>query len=108
MLKREVIDQGKKFEQIAREMLPLIEKMEEVLLKHGVLDMAGVSIHAQDGYFTFDTHESGWDMTRIDSESPVKLRYNFSEEILPNDEESDSEPSLQERVTGNSKKGGTI
>lgn len=108
MLKREVIDQGKKFEQIAREMLPLIEKMEEVLLKHGVSDMAGVSIHAQDGYFTFDTHESGWDMTRIDSESPVKLRYNFSEEILPIGKESDGDLSLQVRVGRSSEKGGTI
>lgn len=77
-------------------MLPLIEKMGKVLLKHEVSDMAGLSIHAQDGYFTFNTHESEWEMARIDSESPVKLRYNFTEELLKEDEE----PTLGERTGG--------
>lgn len=85
MLSKEVIEQGKRFEQISREVLPFIKGMEGVLLRHGVSKIASLAMDAKDGYFTFYTHESEWEMTKRDNGNPIKLNYSFSEELLLED-----------------------
>lgn len=85
MLSKEAIEQGKRFEQISREVLPFIKGLENVLLSYGVSKMASLTMDVKDGYFTFYTHESEWEMTKSDNGKPVKIRYSFSEELLLED-----------------------
>jgi hypothetical protein len=85
MLSKEVIEQGKRFEQISREVLPFIKGMENVLLKYGVSKIACLTMDVKDGYFTFYTHESKWEMSKSDSGNPIKLKHNFSEDLLVED-----------------------
>lgn len=85
MLSKEVIDQGKRFEQLSREVLPFIKGMEDVLLRHGVSKIASLNMDVKYGYFTFSTHESEWEMTKSDKGNPVKIKYSFSEELILED-----------------------
>lgn len=81
ILVQKVNEQGTRFEQIAREVLPLALQFEEILEKHKVSRIASLVADAETGYFAFSTHESKWEMSRSDRKSPAKLRYSFSKEV---------------------------
>ena len=90
MLEPIIIEQGERFKSMCTELLPLIVKVEDVLKKHNVEKMASLTLDVKDGYMSFGTHESKWDMSRSDSEHPVKIRYEFMEELDLKSVESDS------------------
>lgn len=73
------------FKGLCINVLPLIGKIIESARKSGVEGMVGISV-ATDGYFSFDVHNSCWKMARIDNDSPVKIKYEHSEEIRISEE----------------------
>lgn len=81
MLNQEVIAQGEEFKEMAKDALPLIIQLEEVLKKHGVSNMASLTTDVSTGYFTFSTYESDWEMLRTNNEYPVKIEYSSSEAL---------------------------
>ncbi len=64
---------------------PPIGEIIESARKSGVEGMIGISV-ATDGYFSFDVHNSSWKMARLDNDSPVKIKYEHSEEIQVSEE----------------------
>lgn len=68
------------FRKLSLEVLPLANKLREVLKEHGVQDLAILTL-SSDGYMTFHTHETEWEMVRAGNEKAVRIRYEFSEEI---------------------------
>lgn len=94
MLDQKVIEQGERFKGMSKEILPLINQIEEVLKKYEVSDLASLTVDAKTGYFTFSTHESDWEMSRSDNECPVRLRYSFSEEIDLEETKEKQEPVI--------------
>ena len=73
MLNQEVIAQGEEFKEMAKDALPLIIQLEEVLKKHGVSNMASLTTDVSTG--------SDWEMLRTNNEYPVKIEYSFSEAL---------------------------
>lgn len=69
-----------KFKALAADMLPVIERMNAVLEKHGVEKLASVTM-STDGYFSFYTHETAWEMIRVSGSDTAKITYSFSEDI---------------------------
>lgn len=68
------------FRKLSLEVLPLANKLQEVLKEHGVQDLASLTL-GHDGYMTFHTHETEWEMVRVGNQKAVRIRYEFSEEI---------------------------
>lgn len=60
--------------------LPLIGEIIENAKKSGVDGMVGLTV-ATDGYISFDIHNSRWKMGRLNSESPAKIEYQYSEVV---------------------------
>lgn len=60
--------------------LPLIEGIIGNVKKSGVEGMVGLSMDAK-GYFSFYIHDSSWTMAKMDSESPAKIEYRYSEVV---------------------------
>lgn len=81
MVDEKILEHGEKFKGMCKEVLPLIVQIEGVLKKHGEENMVNLTADVKTGYFTFSTHGSEWEMIRVNKESPVKIRCNFSEEI---------------------------
>ncbi len=79
MLKKEAIVQGEKFKQLAIDVFPLVSQIEDVLRKHDVHDMASLTVDVTTGYFTFSTHANQWEMTKVNNEYPVNLKYKYCE-----------------------------
>lgn len=68
------------FRKLSLEVLPLANKLQEVLKENGVQDLASLTL-SPDGYMAFHTHETEWEMVRVRNEKAVRIRYEFSEEI---------------------------
>lgn len=81
MLNQEVITQGERFKELAKDILPLVNQIEDVLKKHGVTVMASMTADTTTGYLSFCTHANQWEMVRANNECPVRIRYDFSEEL---------------------------
>lgn len=81
MIDQKVIAQGEKFKEMAKDALQLIIQLEEVLKKHGVTAIASMTADTTTGYLSFSTHANQWEMVRANNECPVRLRYDFSEEL---------------------------
>ena len=79
MLKQEVIAQGEEFKELAKDILPLVNQIEDVLKKHGVNTMAIMTAYVTSGYLTFNTHANNWKMIRVNNEYPVNIQYEYSE-----------------------------
>ena len=79
MLNQNVIEQGERFKEMSKEVLPLIIQLEEVLKKHGVSDMASLTTDVTNGYLYFYLHENEWEIVRSKYECPVNLLYAYSE-----------------------------
>ncbi len=103
MINQKVIEQGERFRGMAKEALPLIVQLEEVLKKHGVSAIASLTADVTTGYFSFSTHENEWEMTRSNNEYPVKLRYSYSE-VFDLENKNPAEPTLRERIYGKEEK----
>ena len=68
------------FKDLCTEVLPAIGNIEQILKREGVND--GVSIRVgTDGYLSMDIYNSRWRMARYQSDGPVKISYEYSEEI---------------------------
>lgn len=68
------------FKKLSQEVLPLVNKLTGILADNGINGLASISL-SKDGYFSFSTHEMEWEMTRIDSSEPARIRYEFREEV---------------------------
>lgn len=68
------------FRKLSMEVLPLANKLQEILKGHGVQDLASLTL-STDGYMTFHIHETKWEMVRARNDKAVRIRYEFSEEI---------------------------
>lgn len=79
MLKQEVIAQGEEFKELAKDILPLVTQIEDVLKKHGVTAIASITANVATGYFSFSTRANSWEMVRVNNEYPVNLRHEYSE-----------------------------
>lgn len=79
MINQKVIEQGEEFKEISKDLLPLINQLEEVLKKHKVSAIASLTVDVTIGYFSFSTHANKWEMIRVNNEYPVNLRYEHSE-----------------------------
>ena len=60
--------------------LPLIGEIIDSAKKSGVDGMVGLTVDTN-GYISFDVHNSRWGMKRLDSDSPAKIEYRFSEVV---------------------------
>ena len=100
MLNQKVIEQGERFRGMAKEVLPLIIQLEEVLKKHGVSAISNLTADVTTGYFSFSTHENKWEVMRLNNEHPVNLRYAYSEVFDLEKENRPAEPTLRERIYG--------
>ena len=60
--------------------LPLIGEIIDSAKKSGVDGMVGLTVDTN-GYISFDVHNSRWGMKRLDSDSPAKIKYRFSEVV---------------------------
>lgn len=58
--------------------LPLIDKIIGSAKEGGVDGMVGITVDTN-GYVSFDVHNSRWKMGRLDSGSPAKIEYQYSE-----------------------------
>lgn len=92
MLKQEVIAQGEEFKELAKDILPLVNQIEDVLKKHGVTAIASVTADVSTGYFSFSTHANRWEMLRVNNEYPVNLRHEYSE-VFALEEKTESRES---------------
>lgn len=79
MIDQKVIAQGEEFKEMAKDALPLIIQLEEVLKKHGVSNIASLTADVTTGYFSFSTYANEWEILRVNNEYPVNLRHSFSE-----------------------------
>lgn len=79
MLKQEVIAQGEEFKELAKDILPLVNQIEDVLKRHGVTTMANMTADVTTGYLAFNTHANNWKMIRVNNEYPVNIQYEYSE-----------------------------
>lgn len=70
----------KEFKNLCTKVLPKIGSIKQVLAEAGVTDGATIFI-GRDGYMTFDVHGSNWSMARYENDGPVKINYEYSEEI---------------------------
>lgn len=100
MINQKVIEQGEKFREMSKEILSLVIQLEEVLKKHGVSDMAGLTTDVTTGYFSFSTHGNKWEMTRTNNEYPVQLRYAYSEVFNLEEKKDPAEPTMKVRIYG--------
>lgn len=73
-------EEKEKFKALAVDILPAIEQMNAVLKKHGVEKLASVTTKT-DGYFSFYTHETAWEMSRVSGSDTAKITYSYSEDI---------------------------
>lgn len=68
------------FKDLCTEILPVIGNIEQILKREGVTD--GVSIKVRTGgYLSMDVYNSMWRMSRYQNDGPVKIFYEYSEEI---------------------------
>lgn len=72
------------FKDLCMEVFPLISGIERAVKSKGVEAMSSVTV-GEDGYFNFYIHGSRWEMTRLGSDDPVKIKYGFSEELKVSD-----------------------
>lgn len=68
------------FRKLSLEVLPLANKLQEVLKENGIQDLASLTL-SPDGYMAFHTHETKWEMVRARDDKAARIRYEFSEEI---------------------------
>lgn len=68
------------FKGLCTEVLPAIGNIEQILKKKEVTEGATIRV-GSDGYLSMDVHDSKWRMARYQSDSPVKIIYEHSEEI---------------------------
>lgn len=77
---KNVLKEMEKFKKLSLGVLPLANKLQEVLKENGVQDLASITL-STDGYMTFSTHETEWEMVRTRNDNAVRIRYEFSQEI---------------------------
>lgn len=97
MLSKEVIEQGEQFKELAKDILPLANQIEDVLKKHGVNVIASVTANVATGYLSFSTHANRWEMVRTNNEYPVNIRYEYSE-VFAMEEKTDPEKLAGEQT----------
>lgn len=68
-----------KFKSLCVEVLPLINGIMEAVRRNGYEAMSSLTME-KDEYFSFGIHGIGWNMGRVNG-GPVKIRYEYSEEI---------------------------
>ena len=70
------------------EVVPLINGIMAAVKKRGVEAMTSLST-GEDGYFSFDIHNSRWSLVRTGADKETTIRYGFSEKInVPETEKS--------------------
>lgn len=74
------IEEKEEFKGLCLEVLPLANKLQEILKSRGITELASITLSA-DGYMTFSHHDTEWEMNRVDKESSTRIRCQFSEEI---------------------------
>lgn len=79
MEKRENITE-EQFRAFCEAALPHLNDLVGELKKMGHHGMAGFSI-ADDGYFSFSIHNSGWSMNRIDGGHDAHIRRDYAEPV---------------------------
>lgn len=68
------------FKDLCKEVLPEIRMIEQILKGNDVTSSASIRI-CEDGYLSLDISDSKWRMARYAANSPVKIFYEYSEEI---------------------------
>lgn len=66
--------------ELAKDMKPVIESMEEVLKKHDIKCLTSMTM-GTDGYFNFSLHDSDWEFKRLNSGSKALISMNIVEEV---------------------------
>lgn len=69
------------FREISKEVIPHIEALQGILKREELGNLAHVAFSG-DGYMTLEIYDSGWELSRIDSEASFKMRHEigFEEE----------------------------
>lgn len=69
------------FREISKEAIPHIEALQGILKREELGNLANLTF-AGDGYMTFGIYDSGWELSRIDSEASFKMIHEigFEEE----------------------------
>lgn len=71
---------GDKFKALAVDMIPVIKSMEDVLNKHGVENLASITM-STDGYFTFSHTGTEWNFTKVCNGSKPEIKLDYTEEL---------------------------
>lgn len=67
------------FRKISKEAIPYIEALQEILKREELGNLANLTFSG-DGYMTFGIYDSGWELSRIDSEASFKMRHEVGVE----------------------------
>ena len=68
------------FRGLCKAVYPLLHKITEELEKHGVHDMASVTL-SKDGYINLSVYDTGWSLCRTSGEKDAKMRHEYQEPI---------------------------
>lgn len=72
------------FKDLCTEILPMIAGIMSAAKKMGIEKMLSLAMQG-DGYITFSVHDSRWEMVRINEDSPVRIKHEYSEVIKISD-----------------------
>lgn len=74
-------EMGKKeFRELAEDMKPVIEQIEEILKRYDIPGLATLAMDT-DGYFRFQTAESEWEFKRVNDDSKPMISMTICEEL---------------------------
>lgn len=68
------------FKDLCAEILPAIGSIEQTLETDGISEGATIRV-GDNGYLSFEVYGSKWSMRRYEKDRPVKIIYEYSEEI---------------------------